>query len=91
MWGKKEKKLRVQEELRVARGLTGGGSGEPITALNADLVPGIHFFFLLIGVGDVFVKDLTFMLYAIQNLGWGRDVGLCWLHLKLLFVFLAHF
>lgn len=45
MWGKKEKKLHVQEELRVAGGLTGEGSGEPITALNADLVPGIHFFF----------------------------------------------
>lgn len=62
------------EELSVVRGLTEEGYGKPITALNADLVTGIHFF-LQIWAGDVFVKDLPLTLCAIQNLGWGRDVG----------------
>lgn len=48
MWGKKEKELHVLEELSVARGLTEEGSGEPISALDADLMAGINFLFLQI-------------------------------------------
>lgn len=46
--------------------------------------------FLQILAGDVLVKDLTFILYAIQNPGWGGDGGLCCLQLKLFFMFPAH-
>lgn len=67
-----------------------GGSRGPLTGLNADLVPKVHLF-LQIGAGEVFVKDLAFILTSIRNLGWGRDLGQRWLHLKLLFMFLAHF
>lgn len=51
MWGKKEEKLHVLEELCVARGLTEEGSGEPIAALNADLMAGINYFFYKFEMG----------------------------------------
>lgn len=76
----------MREELSVARGLTEGA----LTALNARLVPEFRLF-LQIGVGEVLVKDLTFILWVILNLGWDGDLGQCWLRLKPLFMFVAHF
>lgn len=77
--------LDMQDESSAA-----GCSRGPLTGLNADLVPKVHLF-LQIGVGEVFVKDLAFILTSVRNLGWRRDLGQRWLPLKLLFMFLAHF
>lgn len=72
MWGKKEKKLHVLEELSAARGLTGQSSGEPITALNAHLVAEIHFFSANFSWGCVGERPHIHPVCHTESwLGWG--------------------
>lgn len=60
-------KLHVQERLSVARGLREEGSGEPIAALNADLVAGIHFFSTNLSWGCVWERPHIHLVHHTES------------------------
>lgn len=77
MWGKKEKKLHVLEELSAARGLIGESSEGPITALNAHLVAEIRFFSANFSWGCVCERlHIHLVCHTESWLGWGSGAML---------------